>query len=115
MQEASSTAFVAVRRGLSIDQANRFAHGTIQTSKIDKPDADARALADRLPAVRYLDKRAVFSDAAAESTRLYDDDGHLLFADPFHLTTAGGRFFGGRIAALGWFDEPHPGPSSNRP
>lgn len=105
MQEASSTAFVAVRRGLSSDQANRFAYGTIQGSKIDKPNADALALAMRFPTIRYLDKYAVFSDDTARTTSRYDDEGRILFADNFHLTRAGGVYFGKRIAALGWFGE----------
>jgi hypothetical protein len=104
MQEASSTAFVAIKRGLSTEQANRFAYGTIQRSKIEKPNNDAQSIASRFPSVRYLDKYAVFADDDARRTLLYDADGQILFADNFHLTRAGGLYFGSRMAALGWFD-----------
>ena len=104
MQEASSTAFVAIKRGLSAEQANRFAYGTIQRSKIEKPNNDAQSIASRFPSVRYLDKYAVFADDDARRTLLYDADGQILFADNFHLTRAGGLYFGSRIAALDWFD-----------
>jgi hypothetical protein len=106
MQEASSTAFVAVKRGLSVEQANRFAYDTIQRSKIDKPNADARGVAGRFPNIRYLDKYSLFCDDQTKSTLLYDADGRLLFADNFHLTTVGGSYFGRKIAALHWFDRP---------
>jgi peptidoglycan/LPS O-acetylase OafA/YrhL len=106
MQEASSTAFVAVKRGLSVEQANRFAYDTIQRSKIDKPNADARGVASRFKNIRYLDKYAVFCDNEAKRTLLYDAEGRMLFADNFHLTAVGGRYFGRQISALGWFDGP---------
>jgi len=104
MQEASSTAFVAVKRGLSVEQANEFAYGTIQRSKIETPNNDARSIASRIPNVRYLDKYAVFADDDSRSALLYDANGQILFADNFHLTKAGGLYFGSRIAALGWFE-----------
>lgn len=106
MQEASSTAFVVVKRGLSIDQANRFAYDTIQRSKIDKPNADARGVAGQFENIRYLDKCAVFCDVAAKSMLLFDAERRMLFADNFHLTTVGGRYFGRQICALGWFEGP---------
>ncbi len=104
MQEASSTTFMAIKRGLSAEQANRFAYGTIQRSKIETPNNDARAIASRIPNVRFLDKYAVFADDDARSVLLYDANGQILFADNFHLTKAGGLYFGSRIAALSWFD-----------
>jgi hypothetical protein len=106
MQEASSTAFLALKNGLTVEQANGVAYHTVQRSKIDKPNADARAVADRFENVRYLDKYAVFCDDGAKSTLLYDADGHMIFADNFHLTTVGGKYFGRQIATLGWFDGP---------
>jgi peptidoglycan/LPS O-acetylase OafA/YrhL len=106
MQEASSTAFLAIKNGLTVEQANGVAYHTVQRSKIDKPNADARGVADRFENVRYLDKYAVFCDDAAKSTLLYDTEGRMLFADNFHLTTVGGRYFGRQIAALRWFDLP---------
>jgi hypothetical protein len=30
----------------------------------------------------------------------------MVFADNFHLTTVGGRYFGRQIAARRWFDQP---------
>jgi peptidoglycan/LPS O-acetylase OafA/YrhL len=115
MQEASSTAFVAVKRGLSVEQANEIAYGTIQRSKIEKPNADARSLASRFDNVRYLDKYAVFSDDAARRTLLYDTDGQMLFADNFHLTRAGGLYFGRQMAAQHWFDGEVRAPRRERP
>ena len=106
MQEASSTAFLAIKNGLTVEQANGVAYHTVQRSKIDKPNADARGVADRFDNVRYLDKYAVFCDDEKKSTLLYDADGQMLFADNFHLTTLGGAFFGRQIAALHWFDRP---------
>ena len=103
IQEAASTAFLAIKNGLTIEQANGVAYHTVQRSKIDKPNADARAVANRFENVRYLDKYAVFCDDAAKSALLYSADGQMLFADNFHLTEAGGMYFGRRIAALGWF------------
>ncbi len=79
---------------------------TVQRSKIDAPNADARDVAIRFENVRYLDKDAVFCDAAAKSTLLYDSEGHTLCADNFHLNTVGGRYFGRQIAAMKWFDSP---------
>ena len=106
MQEASSTAFLAIKHGLTVEQANGVAYHTVQRSKIDKPNADGRAVAERFKNVRYLDKYAVFCDDAAKSMLLYDAEGRMLFADNFHLTTVGGGYFGRQIAALRWFDLP---------
>jgi peptidoglycan/LPS O-acetylase OafA/YrhL len=106
MQEASSTAFLALKNGLTVEQANGVAYHTVQRSKIDQPNADARAVADRFENVRYLDKYAVFCDDGAKSTLLYDAEGQILFADNFHLTTVGGMYFGRQIAARRWFDLP---------
>ena len=106
IQEASSTAFLAIKNGLTIEQANAVAYHTVQRSKIDKPNADARGVAGRFENVRYLDKEAVFCDDDAKSMLLYDADGQMVFADNFHLTTVGGRYFGRQIAARRWFDQP---------
>ena len=106
MQEASSTAFLAIKNGLTVEQANSVAYHTVQRSKIDKPNADASGIAARCGNVRYLDKYAVFCDDDAKSTLLYDAEGRMLFADNFHLTAVGGRYFGRQISALGWFDGP---------
>ena len=106
IQEASSTAFLAIKNGLTVEQANGVAYHTVQRSKIDKPNGDARGVAGRFENVRYLDKEAVFCDDEAKSMLLYDADGQMLFADNFHLTTLGGRFFGRQIAALHWFERP---------
>jgi peptidoglycan/LPS O-acetylase OafA/YrhL len=106
MQEASSTAFLAIKNGLTVEQANGVAYNTLQRSKIDKPNADARAVASRCKNVRYLDKYAIFCDDEAKSLLLYDGEGRMLFADNFHLTTIGGTFFGRQIAARKWFDGP---------
>ena len=106
MQEASSTAFLAIKNGLTVEQANGVAYHTVQRSKIDKPNADGRAAAERLKTVRYLDKYAVFCDDAAKSTLLYNAESQMLFADNVHLTAVGGRYFGRQIAALKWFDAP---------
>ena len=106
MQEASSTAFLALKNGLTVEQANGVAYHTVQRSKIDTPNADARAVASRFETVRYLDKYAVFCDDAAKSTLLYDSEGQMLFADNFHLTAVGGRYFGRKIAAMKWFASP---------
>jgi SGNH domain (fused to AT3 domains) len=106
IQEASSTAFLAIKNGLTVEQANGVAYHTVQRSKIDKPNADARGVASRFDNVRYLDKEAVFCDDETKRTLLYDADGQMLFADNFHLTTLGGRYFGRQIAALHWFDRP---------
>ena len=83
-----------------------MAYHTVQRSKIEKPNADARGVASRFDNVRYLDKEAVFCDDETNRTLLYDADGQMLFADNFHLTTLGGRYFGRQIAALHWFDRP---------
>ena len=104
MQEASSTAFLAIKNGLTVEQANTVAYNTVQRSKIDKPNADARTVAGRHGNVRYLDKYAMFCDDDARSTMLYDADGRMLFADNFHLTTVGGTYFGRQIAARKWFE-----------
>ena len=106
IQEASSTAFLAIKNGLTVEQANGVAYHTVQRSKIEKPNADARGVASRFENVRYLDKEAVFCDDETNRTLLYDADGQMLFADNFHLTTLGGRYFGRQIAALHWFDRP---------
>lgn len=106
MQEASSTAFLAIKNGLTVEQANSVAYQTVQRSKIDRPNADARGVAERFENVRYLDKYAVFCDDEAKTLLLYDTEGRMLFADNFHLTTVGGTFFGRRAAALKWFDAP---------
>jgi hypothetical protein len=106
IQEASSTAFLPLKNGLTVEQANGVAYHTVQLSKIDAANADARDVAIRFENVRYLDKYAVFYDDAAKSTLLHDSEGHMLFADNFHLTTFGGRYFGRQIAALKWFDSP---------
>jgi peptidoglycan/LPS O-acetylase OafA/YrhL len=106
IQEASSTAFLAIRNGLTVEQANAAAYHTVQTSKIDRPNADAQAVADRFENVRYLDKYAVFCDDDARRVLLYDAEDRILFADNFHLTTVGGTWFGRRIAELGWFPSP---------
>ena len=106
IQEASSTAFLALKNGLTVEQANGVAYHTVQRSKIEKPNADARGVASRFDNVRYLDKEAVFCDDETNRTLLYDADGQMLFADNFHLTTLGGRYFGRQIAALHWFDRP---------
>ena len=106
MQEASSTAFLAIKNGLTVEQANAVAYHTVQRSKIEKPNADARGIASRFDNVRYLDKYAVFCDDHAQSLTLYDVDGQMVFADNFHLTSVGGRYFGRQIAALRWFDAP---------
>ena len=106
MQEASSTAFLAIKNGLTVEQANGVAYHTVQRSKIEKPNADARGVASRFDNVRYLDKEAVFCDDETNRTLLYDADGQMLFADNFHLTAVGGRYFGRQIAALHWFDRP---------
>ena len=106
IQEASSTAFLALKNGLTVEQANGVAYHTVQRSKIEKPNADARGVASRFENVRYLDKEAVFCDDETNRTLLYDADGQMLFADNFHLTTLGGRYFGRQIAALHWFDRP---------
>jgi peptidoglycan/LPS O-acetylase OafA/YrhL len=106
LQEASSTAFLAIKNGLTVEQANAVAYHTVQRSKIDKPNADARGVAGRFENVRYLDKEAVFCDDEAKSMLLYDADGQMVFADNFHLTTVGGRYFGRQIAARRWFDQP---------
>jgi len=109
MQEASSTAFLAIKNALSAEQANAVAYNTVQRSKIDRPNADARAVAGRHANVRYLDKYAVFCDDDARSTMLYDAEGRMLFADNFHLTTVGGAYFGRQVAARGWFEAPPAG------
>ena len=106
IQEASSTAFLAIKNGLTVEQSNAVAYHTVQRSKIDKPNADARGVAGRFENVRYLDKEAVFCDDDAKSMLLYDADGQMVFADNFHLTTVGGRYFGRQIAARRWFDQP---------
>jgi len=106
LQEASSTAFLAAKRGLTIEQTNRVAYPTVQWGKIDRPNAEARGVADRFPNVRYLDKYAVFCDDDRRSLRLYDGDGQMVFADMSHLTSVGGAFFGTEIAARGWFAAP---------
>ena len=106
IQEASSTAFLSIKNGLTVEQANGVAYHTVQRSKIDKPNGDARGVAGRFENVRYLDKEAVFCDDEAKSMLLYDADGQMVFADNFHLTTLGGRYFGRQIAALHWFDRP---------
>jgi peptidoglycan/LPS O-acetylase OafA/YrhL len=106
IQEAASTAFLAITNGLTADQANEVAYHTVQRSKIDKPNADARGVAERFTNVRYLDKYAVFCDDEAKSTLLYDADGQMIFADNFHLTTVGGQYFGRQISTLGWFEGP---------
>jgi len=106
IQEASSTAFLAIRNGLTVEQVNRVAYHTVLRSKIAKPNADARGVAERSENVGYLDKYAVFCDDEAKSMLLYDADGQMVFADNFHLTTVGGRYFGRQIAALHWFDQP---------
>ena len=79
---------------------------TVQRSKIDAPNADARDVTIRFENVHYLDKDTVFCDESAKSTLLYDSEGHMVFADNFHLTTVCGRCFGRQIAALKWFDSP---------
>jgi peptidoglycan/LPS O-acetylase OafA/YrhL len=106
IQEAASTAFLAITKGLTAEQANGVAYHTLQRSKIDKPNADARAMASRLENVRYLDKYDVFCNDAAKSMLLYNEDSGILFADNFHLTTLGGRYFGRQIASRGWFEGP---------
>ena len=106
IQEASSTAILAIKNGLTVEQANGVAYHTVQRRKIDKPNGDARGVAGRFENVRYLDKEAVFCDDEAKSMLLYDADGQMVFADNFHLTTLGGRYFGRQIAALHWFDRP---------
>ena len=52
-QEASSTAFLALKNGLTVEQANGVAYHTVQRSKIDAPNADARDVAIRCENVRY--------------------------------------------------------------
>jgi peptidoglycan/LPS O-acetylase OafA/YrhL len=106
LQEASSTAFLAIKNGLTVEQSNAVAYHTVQRSKIDKPNADARGVARRFENVRYLDKEGVFCDDEAKRMLLYDADGQMVFADNFHLTTVGGRYFGRQIAARRWFDQP---------
>jgi peptidoglycan/LPS O-acetylase OafA/YrhL len=106
LQEASSTAFLAIKNGLTVEQSNAVAYHTVQRSKINKPNADARGVAGRFENVRYLDKYAVFCDDEAKSMLLYDAGGQMVFADNFHLTTVGGRYFGRQIAARRWFDQP---------
>lgn len=104
IQEASSIAFLAVARGLDAERANHAAYVAVQRPKIESPNAAARELAGRLPNVRYLDKEAVFCDEDRRTVLLYGPDGRLLFADNFHLTADGGRYFGRAIADRGWFD-----------
>ena len=106
MQEASSTAFLALKNGLTVGQANEAAYHTVQRSKIDRPNTDARAVAGRHENVRYLDKYAIFCDDDAKTALLFDAEGRMLFADNFHLTAVGGRYFGRQIAARRWFELP---------
>jgi hypothetical protein len=82
---------------------------------MDKPNADARGVADRFQNIRYLDKYALFCDDQTQSMLLYDADGQMLFADNLHLTKAGGLHFGRRMASLAWFGGESGLPSREQP
>jgi peptidoglycan/LPS O-acetylase OafA/YrhL len=104
MKDASSLAYRAMTKGLTLEQANAYAYSTLKRSHIDRPNAEMRALAERVENIGYLDKYAVFCNEEGRSCELYDDDTtQLLFADTNHVSGTGAAHFGRRIADLGWF------------
>jgi hypothetical protein len=104
MKDASSLAFLTMKRGLTVEQANEYAYKTLTQTRIDKPNADVRALAERVDNIGYLDKHALFCDDEKQTCLLYDDDKRLLFSDAVHVSSTGALYFGKRVAELGWFD-----------
>ncbi|NCO15824.1 MAG: hypothetical protein GW902_01160, partial [Alphaproteobacteria bacterium] len=105
MKDASSAAFVALREGMDARQANGFAWRTLHRGSIDVANEDARALAERLPGVDYLDKLALFCDPATESCLLFSENSQLMFSDSHHLSGVGVVWFGRRLAETGWLDD----------
>jgi peptidoglycan/LPS O-acetylase OafA/YrhL len=103
MKDASSLAFLTMKRGLTVEQANEYAYKTLTQTKIDKPNADVRALAERVENIGYLDKYALFCDDEKQSCSLYDEDKRLMFSDGVHVSSTGALYFGKRIAKVGWF------------
>jgi peptidoglycan/LPS O-acetylase OafA/YrhL len=105
MKDASSLAFITMKKGLTVEQANEHAYTTLARSRIDKPNADVRALSERVENIGYLDKYALFCDDEKQTCLLYDDDKQLLFSDRVHVSTIGALYFGKRVAELGWFED----------
>jgi peptidoglycan/LPS O-acetylase OafA/YrhL len=103
IKDASSVAYRAMTKGLTLEQANAYAYSTLRRSHIDPPNADLRALAERVENIVYLDKYAVFCNDEGRTCELYDDTMQLLFADTNHVSGTGAVHFGRRIADLGWF------------
>ena len=106
MKDASSAAFVALREGMDARQANGFAWRTLRRAAIDPANEDARALAERLPGVDYVDKLALFCDPVTESCLLFGDDGQLMFSDSHHISGPGAVWLGQRLAETGWLNDP---------
>lgn len=103
MKEASSLAFLAIQRGMSVDETNRFAYNTVRRERISTPNADIRALAERNPRILYLDKYSLFCSDSVRSCNFFDTNSALLFSDSLHLSKDGARYFGERIADQNWF------------
>lgn len=104
MKDASSLAFDSIRRDMTAQEANVYAYSTLQHSRIDQPNADVRALSERVPNIHYLDKYALFCDDQERTCSLYGVDNKLLFSDTIHVSLAGAHYYGKGIADLGWFD-----------
>jgi hypothetical protein len=103
VKEAPSVHFQAMRKELTIEQIGKYAYETVRRGRIEKPNADIRALAERNPNIRYIDKYALFCSDEDRSCTFFDEDGQLLFADNAHLSVNGSIFLGERIASLRLF------------
>ncbi len=108
MKDASSAAFQAIKRGLTVDEANAYAYRTLKRGHIDQPNEDFRALAARAANIRYLDKYALFCNDKDEVCALYDEDRQLQFSDTNHVSGIGAVSYGKRIAEQGWFESSSP-------
>jgi hypothetical protein len=104
IQNTSSRVSHQKIKGLTVSQLNEEAYSTRKIDLISKANADVRALAAGEQNIRYLDKFALFCVAEKRTCALFDSDKQILFADGIHLSSAGVRYFGKRIADLAWFE-----------
>jgi hypothetical protein len=103
MQDHSSVEFQAMTNGLTAHQANAYAYSKRKRGH-DQPNADVRALAERVPNIVYLDKYALFCNDEQQTCALFDEVKQPRFADSIHLSSTGVAYFGKRIAELRWFE-----------
>jgi hypothetical protein len=103
MQDHSSVAFQTMTKGLTAEQINEYAYSTRKRGH-DQPNADVRALAERVPNIGYLDKYGLFCNDERQTCALFDEAKQPRLADSIHLSSTGAAYFGKRIAELRWFE-----------